>query len=333
MNIYITLPMGESKDTFITKKVKEQLRELGDVRENPFSVDLTVDELIHEAQQAEVLISGWGTAFLQSEHIEKMPNLKIIAHTGASVATLVDSGVCDCGVRVLSGNGVFAKSVAEGCLCYTLAALRELEKYVGLVRRGGWREENFTNRGLIGKRVGLIGFGEIAKYYAQLLEWFDVTLLVHSTHLSEVEAQEYHVQKASLEEIFSTCDVVSIHSALTPKTEKMITKELMMRMKPNALLVNTARGKVVDEVAMTQLLGEKRFFAAIDVFSKEPIDVDDPLRKMENALLIPHMGGPTIDMREIVTLELIKDLKRFQAGETLRTEISQDWIKRMSRNV
>jgi phosphoglycerate dehydrogenase-like enzyme len=260
----------------------------------------------------------------------KMPNLKLIAHFAGSVAPVVAQDVYETDVKVISGNDVFAKSVAEGCLCYTLAALRRLEHYMDVMRTGGFKETVFYNRGLFGKKLGIVGFGAIARHYLNLVRWFDLEVLIYSSHLTDEEAAKYGGRTASLEEIFSECDVISIHASNTAKTRGMITRELMERMKPDALLVNTARGAVIDEPAMFEMLLAGKFYAALDVYAEEPPAPDAPIRQCKNALLMPHMGGPTMDMRSVVALEVTKDIARLGRGEELQYEITAAAAARMT---
>lgn len=330
MKIYITMPRNPQSDSFLTPKAMETLRTLGQVEQNPYDRQLEVEEVVELAKDADVLITSWGSCKYFKKDIEKMPNLMMIAHAGGTVATVVAPDVYETNVKVISGNDVFAKSVAEGCLCYILAALRRLEHYMGVMREGGFRTNVFENRGLFGKKVGIVGFGTIARHLLNLIRWFDLEVLIYSSHLTDEEAATYGARTASLEEIFSECDVISIHASNTEKTRGMITRQLMESMKSDALLVNTARGAVIDEPAMFELLLAGRFYAALDVFAQEPPAPDAPIRQCKNALLMPHMGGPTMDMRGVVTTELCKDIARLQKGEPLQYEISAAAAKRMT---
>ena len=139
-----------------------------------------------------------------------------------------------------------------------------------VMRTGGFKETVFYNRGLFGKKLGIVGFGAIARHYLNLVRWFDLEVLIYSSHLSDEEAAKYGGRTASLEEIFTECDVISIHASNTPKTRGMITRELMEKLKPDALLVNTARGAVIDEPAMFEMLMAGKFYAALDVYAEEP---------------------------------------------------------------
>ena len=331
MKIYITMPNNEESDSFLTPKARERLASLGQVEQNPYGRRMTVEEVVEAAKDADVLITSWGTCKYHKEHVAQMPNLKMIAHAGGTVVPVAAPDLYETDVKVISGNDVFAKSVAEGCLCYTLAALRRLEHYIGVVREGGWRTNVFENRGLFGKKLGIVGFGAIARHFLNLVRWFDLEVLIYSSHLTDEEAAKYGARTASLEEIFAECDVISIHASNTERTRGMITRELMASMKSDALLVNTARGAVIDEPAMFEMLMEGRFYAALDVLAEEPPAPDAPIRQCKNALLMPHMGGPTIDMREVVIVELCQDFIHFQNGEPLLLEISAEAAKRMTQ--
>ena len=330
MKFFITMPKNDVAKTFFTPEAMEKLNALGEVSQNSLDRNLTTDEVVELAGDADVLITGWGTCRYSKADIEKMPNLKIIAHTAGSVSPVVTADAYETGVIVLSGNDCFAKSVAEGTLCYTLAALRRLEHYMAVMREGGWKERVFSNRGLFGKKLGIVGFGAIARHFLNLIRWYDLEVLIYSSHLSNEEAAQYGARTASLEEIFTKCDVISIHASDTPKNKGLVTRELMAMMKPDALLVNTARAAVVDEPAMIEMLLDGKFYAALDVYGKEPPLPDAPLRKCKNALLIPHMGGPTIDMRGVIVGELCKDIKRWQKGEPLQNEIKLEAAVRMT---
>ncbi len=330
MKIFIAMPRDAQSDTFLTPAVMKKLEEQGEVWQNPYDRQLTNDEVVEMAQDADVIITCWSSCKYTKHDVERMPNLKLIAHAGGTVAPVVAQDVYETNVKVISGNDVFAKSVAEGCLCYTLAALRRLEHYMGVMRDGGFKERVFYNRGLFGKKLGIVGFGAIARHFLNLVRWFDLEVLVYSSHLTDEEAAQYGARTASLEEIFTECDVISIHASNTEKTRGMITRELMERLKPDALLVNTARGAVIDEPAMFEMLLDGKFYAALDVYAEEPPAPDAPIRKCKNALLMPHMGGPTIDMRGVVLQELSKDFARLKNGEPLQNEISAVAAARMT---
>ena len=330
MKIFINVPHVAFKETFFTPKAMAKLESLAEVSCNPYDRQLSVDELAEFASDADIIVTSWGSCKLFKKDIERFPNLKMIAHAGGTVATIAAPDLYETDVKVITGNDVFAKSVAEGCLCYILSSLRRIEYFLNHTRNGGWRSEVFENRGLFGKKIGIVGFGTIAQHFVNMIRWFDLEVLIYSSHLTDEEAATYGARTASLKEIFSECDIISIHASNTPKTVGMVPRELMEMMKPDALLVNTARGAIIDEPAMFEMLLAGRFYAALDVFAEEPVPVDSPIRKAENVFIMPHMGGPTIDMREVVTLELCKDIERFQKSEELKYQVLAAAASRMT---
>ena len=329
MKIYISMPVDETTDTFLTPRSLAVLQSVGEISRNTKATNLSADELVEQAYDADIILCGWGTIKFTKEITDRLPNLKMLAYAAGSMTPVIGSGFPE-NVTVLTGNYMFAKSVAEGCIGYMLCYLRELEAYMQEMRAGGWRERGFHSRGLYGKKVGLVGFGEIAKNLVYLLKPFHVDIMVNSGHMSDKEAEQYGVQKATREEIFSECDIISLHLAQTEKTIGCINRSLLERMKQSALLVNTARAGIVETDALIDLLNKKQFGAVLDVFDQEPLPADSPLRAMENVMLIPHMGGPTIDMREQIILTFAKDFAAFERGEALNNEFKTAALAHMS---
>ena len=322
MKILVAVGDGQVKDSFFTPQVIEKLEKLGTVVYNQTGRQrFTKQELMDNIGDVDVLISGWGTPAVDSE---------VHAHTGGSVASYVSKEEYERGIKVLSGNDVFAKSVAEGCLCYTLMSTRRFDEFLNSMRSGGWRLENGWNHGLIGKKIGIVGYGAISRYYMRLLSWFEPRLYIASQYITDEEAADYGARKASLEEIFSTCDVISLHAAWNETTEGMIGEKLLKMIRPGALFVNTARAQLVDEKALYQELRTGRFRAVLDVYHEEPLPAQDELRSMNNVLLFPHTAGPSFDMREQVTLRLIEDIENIFAGKPYKDEIPYEYAIRMS---
>jgi phosphoglycerate dehydrogenase-like enzyme len=256
--------------------------------------------------------------------------LKIHAHTGGSVASYITKEEYDKGIIVLSGNDIYAQSVAEGCLCYTLCAQRRIVDYNNTVHQGGWRPTPDHTMGLIGKKIGLVGFGAIAKYYIDLLRWFQPELLIASKYITEEEALHLGGHKATLEEVFSTCDVISLHAAMNEENKNIITEELFSLIKPGALFVNTARAGLMEEQIFYEALKTKRFRAVLDVYHQEPIPVNHVLRSLDNVMLMPHIAGPTFDMREKVVLRLLDDILAIGENKEYKSGIPYDYAIRMT---
>ena len=331
MKILVTVGAGEVKDSFFTPKAKAALEALGDVEYNDTGRQAyTKEELIEHIKDVDILVTGWKTPRIDEDVLKAANRLKIHAHTGGTVATMICKEEYDRGIIVLSGNDLFAKSVAEGCLAYTLMSLRCLYDEVNSIKNDGWRRVPGNNSGMVQKKIGIVGYGAIAKYYIDLLKWFQPEILVASKYITEEEAKQKGVRIVPAEEIFETCDIISLHGALNKETRGMITEDLLKRIKPGALFVNTARAGIVDEKAMIKELKTGRFKAVLDVYHQEPLPADSELRNLDNVLLFPHMAGPTFDMRERVTLKLAEDIRAILEGRPYEDGIPYEYAVRMT---
>ena len=144
--------------------------------------------------------------------------------------------------------------------------------------------------------------------------------------------EKYRCRRASLEEIFSTCDIVSVHSALNEANRGLIRREHLALLKENALFLNTARGDVIDEQALVEELGKRRFRAVLDVFHQEPLAPESELRLLPNVYAIPHMAGPTLDRRPMIISALMDEMVRFFDGEgPFALEIDRGQAARMTK--
>lgn len=231
---------------------------------------------------------------------------------------------------MLSGNELYARSVAEGVVAYMLYALRDLGKFNRQMLAEGWRDTAFRNEGLLDQTVGLIGFGAVARHTARLLRAFGCRIRICADHVSPEEAAEYGAEKAGLDEIMSECKIISIHLARVPETYHIIDECRLAMIRDGALLINTARGSIIDENALAKELAKGRFRAVLDVYEQEPLPMDSPLRKLDNAFLIPHMAGPTADRYPFITRALIENVQKVMRGKESEMEITREMMRRMT---
>ncbi|MEG0767740.1 MAG: hydroxyacid dehydrogenase, partial [Clostridia bacterium] len=148
MQIVVTMPRGAVRDSFIPAEVAAELETLGSVRWNVMERNYTKVELARALSDAQVCVSGWGTEALDADVVASAPKLQVVAHTGGTVAPIVSEALYAHGVTVLSGNALYAESVAEGFIAYVLCALRELPRYTQTMLRDGWAPAEWQNRGL-----------------------------------------------------------------------------------------------------------------------------------------------------------------------------------------
>jgi len=331
VKILIVMPKGGIGRRFMPEHVEEQLGKIAQIEWNEGESNWTQQELMQRLPGADVCITGWGSPLFDETVLSAADSLKCIAHTGGSVTTLVTEAVYERGIAVLSGNELYARSVAESVIAYALYALRDLGKYNRMLLNDGWRGDVFCNEGLQDQKVGLIGFGAVARHTAGLLRAFGCEIWIDADHVSPEEAASYGAKKATLEEILTGCKVISLHLAKVPETYHLIDAQKLALIPQGAVFINTARGSIVDEEALAKELATGRFKAVLDVYEQEPLPMESPLRGLENVLLIPHMGGPTTDRYPYIAKALADDIPRVLAGEESSLAITVDMMRRMTR--
>ena len=333
MKFLITLGKDERFETFFPKENRALAESLGEVIWNEGEAQWSQAEAAEKIGDADVYVTGWDCPRLDETILDKAKNLKLMVHLCGTVVPYASDAVWDRGVRVISGNDIMAESVAEATVAYILTAQRRIPFYHRrFTEKRIWREGGEFTDSLIGKTIGLVSYGAIAKHLVRMLSPFRVKIKVYDiAPLPEKDKTAYGLTEASLEEIFSTCDIVSLHTPLYDATYHMIDDRLLSLLKKDALLVNTARGGLVDNEALVRHLKSKDFRAIIDVYEEEPPRADHPLFDCENAILIPHLGGPTVNLRAYMAEVLLKEASAYTKGEgDLPHEITKEMKNRMS---
>ena len=306
---------GNSEFSFFTDENVAAIEKDFDVLWNETGRAYTKEEICEKICDVDAVVTFWGTVRLDEDIIACAKKLKIVVHLGGTVNSYISPAVYEKGIMVISANDLyFARSVAEGALTYAIVALRKIRTHILNMkekREAGWSELITEIRGICGKTVGIVSYGAIARYLAEMLQPFGCKIKVYSRSIDESELKRLNMERVSLEELFSTCDVISVHTAFNEHTKDMINEDLIKRIHDGAVFVNTSRGAVVDEEALCRELKSGRFMAALDVFEKEPLPNDSPLYDMDNVLIIPHKGGPTQDVYPILTRGLIEEMKDY----------------------
>lgn len=331
MKTFIAIENDETRATFLTPENMALLKSFGSVRE--ISGELSVQNAAARVGDSEVYMTCWGSPRLEKSVLDSAPDLKLLVHLCGTVAPFVSDEMFERGIKVISGNAFFARSTAEGALAYILAAQRNITFYsTELKEKRHWKCENAPNMSLIGKTVGLVSFGAVAKNLAGMLQPFGVNLLVYDIVPIPTELKErYKITQVSLEELFSTADIISVHTPLNSATRQLVGAELFDKIKPNALFVNTSRGGVIDQTALENALKDRRFRAVTDVYEQEPPAPDCGLYSAPNLIMMPHMGGPTLDLRSRIAETLIREAHGYiDCSEKLNNEITRDAAFSMS---
>ena len=335
MKALVSVPRGTVFDTFFTSENIRLAEELGEIVWNDSTEQMTEAELAARIGDCDTYVSLWKSPALTKAVLDHAPNLKLLIHLGSTVVPFVSDAMWERGIRVISGFDYYAESTAEGALAYILAAQRRIPFYSERACRNGiWKQSGDYTDGLLRKTVGIVGYGGVGRYVARMLSAFRVRIKVFDIReIPTEEKKAYGLEQCGIEELFSTCDIISLHLAYNASTHHLINDRLLSLIKPNALLVNTARGGILDQAALTKHLIQRDFRAALDVLEKEPADPNDPLLRLENVLITPHQAGVTTNLRAVLTADLLREGAEFlDRGIPLRNEISPDYAKSMSQS-
>lgn len=331
MKILVTMPVGEVRESFLPLQVRERLESVAEVEYNTMERNFTPEELKERLRGKDIALTGWGTGLFDETVLEGNDTLRLIAHTGGSVTPVMSDEAYERGIRVISGNEMYAESVAESVIAYALASLRRIPEFIDRTRSGDWYHAGEVWEGLLDQTVGVIGFGMTSRHLFRMGKAFRLKFKVlEKPYLTSEVQQEYGFTTASLEEIFRTCKIVSLHCGMTKSYYHLVNRRLLEMMPDGALLINTARGPVIDEQALVAELKRGRIKAVLDVYEQEPLPADSELRSLPNVYSIPHMGGPTFDRRRMIAMALIDDIERLERGEALHMEITREYASHMS---
>ncbi|TRO49292.1 gluconate 2-dehydrogenase [Candidatus Bathyarchaeota archaeon] len=267
------------------------------------------DYIIDQISVAEVVLTGY--APFTRKMMEAAPKLKIIGVSRGGPVNVDHRAATDHGIIILKAVGRNAVSVADQTMGLILSESRNIARQNLDLKTGRYFEEleaggrqkymdSFRWVELEGKTLGLIGYGQVGSRVAKRALAFDMRVMVYDPYVEEARLSKDRCVKAELDALLKESDFVSIHTMLTPETEHMIDERALILMKPTAMLVNTARGGIIDEAALYQALKERRIHsAALDVFEEDPVKKSNPLLGLDNVTATPHSAGrsPEVEVR------------------------------------
>lgn len=270
-----------------------------------------------------VILGGWKMPPLTRELLRRCPDLRYVCYLVGSVRKKVDRSFIERGGVVTNWGDEAAPTVAECALMLAMMCLRRatnyaLEMHVDRVWLTPSRNPELPRpRSLLGRRVGLHGFGAVARALLRLLEPFGVRVEAFSAPVPASVYAEHGVTGArDLASLYRDNDVVFIVESLTPQTQGCVDEALLGRLRPGSVLVNVARGGLVDEAALARLAARGEVQVGLDVFATEPLPADSPLRGLRNVTLLPHTAGPTIDWYPHCGRRALRNLSAWLGGET-----------------
>jgi D-3-phosphoglycerate dehydrogenase len=313
MNIHIIEPIGQS-ETVIRSRLRDLLEKGGHRLFISDTRGMTDAELIKNVRDADILVLS--NRPLSRAVIEACPKLKLIcvAFTGIDH---VDQSACKArGIILQNAAGYAVHAVSELAVGLMIALLRRIISADALTRSGGSNRELAGNE-LFGKTLGIIGCGHIGLQVARLGNAFGCQVLGYEPH--EIQVDDVKLELVELDELLRRSDIVSLHLPLTPETTGFIGRKQLATMKPSAILINTARGPIVDQSALIDALNQKRLAGAgLDVFDVEPpLSADHPVLKAANTVLAPHIGFETLEAMSAkadIALRHLEDFLRAKIG-------------------
>jgi D-3-phosphoglycerate dehydrogenase len=251
--------------------------------------------------------------------IEKLPNLKLIAITGMYNRTLDVAAATERGIVVSHTQlrGTYHRATSELAWGLMLSVARHIPHEADNMRRGGWQET--VGITLAGRTLGLLGLGRQARNMVPVAQALGMDVISWSQNLRPEAARDAGVRWVGKEALFEESDVLSIHLVLGDRTRHLVGAPELERMKRTAILINTARGPIVDEAALVHALRERTIAGAgLDVFDREPLPPDHPLRTLPNAVLTPHLGYNVEEFFKVAYEDTLENITAFAAGTPIR---------------
>ena len=278
------------------------------------------DDAVAKLAPFDIVLSMRERTPLPASLIDRLPNLRMLGMTGARNASL-DTAACTArGIPVCNtqGGGYADSATAELALGLLLAAARGIPAGDANMRSGKFQQGVPVGIGLAGKTMGIMGLGRLGGYMATYCKALRMDVIAWSTNLTAERAAEVGVKLVSKDELMSRSDAISIHLVLSPRSRGLVGAADIARMKPGAILINTSRGPIVDGAALLTALNERRIVAALDVFDREPLPVNDPLRGAPNTVLMPHMGYGVQETWDGFYPQMLENALAFLDGKPVR---------------
>ncbi len=284
----------------IPEKGLDMLRARYETMINPEDRVMTKTEIMEGIADADALLCLL-TDRIDREIIDAAPNLRVISNYAVGYNNIDVEHAAEKGIAVTNTPGVLTETTADLAWALLMAMARRIPESDRFMREGkfrGWAPLLMLGSDVHGKTLGIIGMGEIGSAVARRARGFGMRVLYHNRNRRPEAEREIGAEYVPLEKLMSESDYISIHAPLTPETRNMLDRDMLELMKPSAYLINTARGEIIDEKHLIEMLKRRRIMgAALDVFQGEPLNVNPELYELENVVLAPHIGSASLETR------------------------------------
>nr|WP_128376591.1 hydroxyacid dehydrogenase [Streptomyces cavernae] len=313
--------------------VRARLAELTDIDPNLVLDDLTTPAAHRALADVELLVTGWGCPPIDEAALKAAPLLRAVVHTAGTVRHHITPACWERGLAVSSAAAANAVPVAEYTLAMILLANKRVldtaRAYRLERRRIDWNERH-PNAGNYHRTVGILSASVIGRRVIELLRPHDLTVLLHDPYVTDAEARELGTQPVPLTELFARSDVISVHTPLLPETRGLVSRDLLARLRTGGTLINTARGAVVDQNALTDEVLTGRIRAILDVTEPEILPVDSPLFDCPNVVITPHIAGSKGgELRRLADLALT-EVESYALGRPFSHPVRPEHLARLA---
>lgn len=313
MKPFIVVADGFNKDLF------KKLQSVSEFEVHP-SPKITQDELQELLPKINGLVIR-SASKVTRETLEKAPNLQYVIRAGEGTDNIDKVACGEKGVKVSNTPGANSNSAAELAISLMMTVLRKTALAHHSMKSGKWEKSLFAGNELWKKTVGFVGFGRIAQIVAKRISGFEPEVLFYDPYVDNADIA--HAKKVwEIQDIFKNSDIITLHLPLLETTKNLVTMDLLSLMKKDAVLINAARGGIVNEDDLYTVLKENKIKGAgCDVFANEPLEDNSKLRELENIVLTPHLGASTAEAQVRVGEMAVNQLKQFFIQNKLLNEV------------
>ena len=330
----VAVTIGRSHyDRMFSSSAWDALAEFASVVHHDDDEPADRDALIGLLPGVDACITSWGVAQLDAGVLAAADRLEAMAHMGSSVKRFLSDGIWERCIQVTSAGVMLARDVAETTLGLMIVGRKRIWPLGRHVSDGGWRDsavwDRWDARELTRSTVGIVGASNVGRRVIELLEPFETRILLYDPYVDDAHAVALGARKTDLDELMSTADVISLHCPANDDTHHIVNRDRLASMGDGTVIINTARGSLIDEAALIDELSTGRLFAFLDVTDPEPPLSDSPLRRLDNVVVTPHIAGCVDNCNRMGELA-VEELRRYFAGEPAVYEIRREMLDRIA---
>lgn len=292
-----------------------KLSQLGDLYVYDRANFIDREYVLDFVKDTNLLILSWESPRIEQDILDACPDLKGVIYGAGSLRPIMTQAFLESGIPITDSKIVDSRSVAVTVLGVAISACKGLFTVANDVRKGLWRDNMHTIKDFYHITIGVVGASCAGSYFVELLQNFDVKVLVYDPIKTAEEIEKMGAEKTDLETLLRESDVISIHAPALPETDNMINKTNLPLIRDGAVFMNTSRGSLINEADLIEECKKNRFLVFLDVFTREPTSLDNPLRTLPNVICLPHVAGTITNGVRQIGEHVCQEAERFVKGE------------------